>query len=103
MSRVAQVHRLRHCTCTRFGTTSPISKNVGMGGESCAYASCRFWLGLSFEPLTAFVRSKLDLGGHVACCSGASASAPDSGQPAQFSKMSVWEVSLVHMLRVGFG
>ena len=53
------------------------SQQVGMGGQSYAYDSCRAWLGLSFESLTAIVRSKFDSGGHVACCSGTLVSAPD--------------------------
>ena len=77
MSRVAQVHLLRHPMEHKLVNQATFSQEVGTGGQSYAYDSCRVWLGLSFESLTAIVRSKFDSGCHVARCSGAFTSAPD--------------------------
>ena len=74
MLRVAQVHWLRHPTEHKLVNQATFSQQVGTG---YAYDTCRVWLGLSFEPLTANGRSKLDSVGDVACCSGAFTSAPD--------------------------
>ena len=77
MSRVAQVHWLRHLTRSKLVNKATFSQQIGTEGEYYAYDSCRSSLGLSFEPLTAIVRSKLDSVGDVACCSGEFTSAPD--------------------------
>ena len=75
--RVVQVHWFLHLTGHKFDNEALFSHQVGPGGQSCAYVSCSVSIGLSFEPLTAIVRSKLDSVGHVAYCSGGLASATD--------------------------
>ena len=74
---LCQVHWASATGGTNLNNQALFSQQIGTGGQSCVYDSCRAWLGLSFEPLTANGRSKLDSVGDVACCSGAFTSAPD--------------------------
>ena len=48
MSRVAQVHCLRHPTGHKLDKAAIFSQHVGAGGWSCAYESSRTLLGSSF-------------------------------------------------------
>ena len=77
MSRVVQVHWFVHLTGHKSDNQARFSQQVGTQGQYCSYLSCSVQLGLSFDSLTAIARSKLDSVGHVACCSGGLASAPD--------------------------
>jgi len=44
----------------------PFPQQVGSQGPFFSFASCLGWLGLSFEPPTAFIGVKLVSGAHIA-------------------------------------